>query len=185
MCGASHQISSQVSLLAHQGLPAGSRQSKGPWCCNSTLTPTKHIHEIIKKAHQKIVMFRMCFSSFNNDKITILYKSLITPALECTSTVWSSYIKENINLLEDAQRRCFCLCKKDIQIESLQERRLRLKTDLVDAYEFINGLNRLQLTSFSLSPTHNETGIQKRFCQAYQNKVGWPLFHKQSGQILE
>ncbi len=150
-CFASDQLSSITTRST--GSTCRSRQPKGPRCYINTLTPTKHVHEIIKKAHQKIAMFRMCFSSSIRTKLRFCTSHSSDQPLNIMSSVWSPYTKGNINLLEKVQRRCLCLCKKDIQIESLQER--RLKTDLVDAYELINGLNRLQLTSFSLSPTHN------------------------------
>ena len=92
---------------------------------SNTLTPTKHIQDIVKKAHQKIAMFRRCFTGFNEDKVSILYKSLIRPALEYASSAWSPFTKENILALEKVQKRCLRLCKEDVQMESLQERRLK------------------------------------------------------------
>ena len=60
---------------------------------------TKYINEIIKKVLQKIAMFRRCFTGLDEEKVSILYKSLVRPALEYASTVWSPKSKENIKAL--------------------------------------------------------------------------------------
>ena len=49
---------------------------------SNTLTPTLHIQDIVKKAHRKIAMFRRCFTRLDEAKVSILYQSLVRPALE-------------------------------------------------------------------------------------------------------
>ena len=134
-------------------LPLNDQKDLGIKVCN-TLTPNKHIQDIVKKAHQKIAMFRRCFTGFDEEKVTILYKSLIRPSLEYASAAWSPLTKENINELEKVQRRYLRLCKEDICMESLQER--RLKTDLVETYN-INGLCKTPVDKFfSLALPHKD-----------------------------
>ena len=73
---------------------------------SNTLTPTIHINEITKKARQKTAMIRRCFTGLDETKISTLYKSLVRPALEYTSTAWIPLTKDNINKLEKVQKRC-------------------------------------------------------------------------------
>ena len=52
------------------------------------------IQEIVKKAHQKIAMFRRCFIGLVHvAKITTMYSSLIHPA--CIFCIHSLYIPQN------------------------------------------------------------------------------------------
>ena len=129
---------------------------------SNTLSPKKHIQEIVKKAHQKIAMFRRCFTGFSEDKVSILYKSLIRPALEYASSVWSPYTKEDIKALEKVQKRCLRLCKDDLklELESLEER--RLKTDLVEAYKFVNGLYKTPMDKYFSLPHKDLRGHSKK-----------------------
>ena len=60
---------------------------------SNTLTPTLHIRDINKKAHRKIAMFHRCFTGLDEAKVSILYQSLVRPALEYASTVWSQQTK--------------------------------------------------------------------------------------------
>ena len=125
----------------------------------NTLTPTKHIQDVVKKACQKIAMFRRCFTGFDEEKVTILYKFLVHPALEYASSVWSPLTKENMTL-KKVQKRHLLLCKDDIDIESLQERRLR--TDLGEAYKFINELYKTQAEKFFSLPHKDLRGHSKK-----------------------
>jgi hypothetical protein len=79
-------IDYQYSLNGVYLKEVDSQKDLGITICN-TLSPTKHINEIIKKAHQKIAMFRRCFTGLDEEKVSILYKSLVRPALEYASTV--------------------------------------------------------------------------------------------------
>ena len=72
--------------------------------CN-ILSPTKHIQDIAKKARQKIAMLRRFFTGFDAKKVSILYKSLIRPALEYASAAWSPLTKGNMKVLEKASCR--------------------------------------------------------------------------------
>ena len=127
---------------------------------NNTLTPTTHINEIVKKARQKIAMFRRCFSRLNEEKIVTLYRAIIRPALEYASTAWSPQTKQNIEKLEKVQARCLRLYKSDIQLESLKERRDR--TDLIDTYKFLHGHYKTDSRKFFSSPHTNLRGHSKK-----------------------
>jgi hypothetical protein len=127
---------------------------------SNTLTPTIHIQEIAKKARQKIAMFRRCFSSLNEDKVKILYQSIIRPALEYASTAWSPQTKQNIEKLEKVQTKCLRLYKSDIQMDPLRERRDR--TDLIDTYKFLHGHYKTEPEKFFSLPHTNLRGHSKK-----------------------
>ena len=123
---------------------------------SNTLTPTRHVQDLVKKAHRKIAMFRRCFSGLDEVKTTVLYQSLVRPALEFASTAWSPITKKDIEALEKVQTRCLRLCKKEINIESLEVRRQR--TDLIDTYKFLNGHYKSQPEKFFSKPLKNLRG---------------------------
>jgi hypothetical protein len=89
---------------------------------SNDLHPSKHISNLVKKANQKIGMFKRCFSGFSKEKITTLYQSIIRPTLEYASITWNPWTKKDIQKLERVQKRCLALCKsEDIVLESLVE----------------------------------------------------------------
>ena len=57
------------------------------------------------------------------------------PVLEYGSLVWNPWLKQDINCLENVQRRCQRLCLESLEIEPLIER--RKQQDIVEAYKFI------------------------------------------------
>ena len=105
---------------------------------NNNLTSTRHVQDIVRKAHRKIAMFRRCFSGFDATKVKILYQLLIHLALEYASTAWSPNLKKDIDALEKVQAKCLRLCWSDkVEMKSLETR--RTKTDLVDTCKFLHG----------------------------------------------
>ena len=122
---------------------------------NNTLNPTRHVQDLVKKARQKTAMFRRCFTGLDEAKVTTLYQSIVRPALEYASTVWSPLTKKDIEALEKVQTRCLRLCSKEVQMDTLQERRKR--TDLIDTYKFLNGyyVYKTKPDKF-FSPPHKE-----------------------------
>jgi hypothetical protein len=131
--------------------------------CNN-LSPTTHVQDIVKRAQRKIAMFRRCFTGLDEAKVTILYQSLVRPALEYASTAWSPLLKKDIDAIEKVQKKCLRLCKnKDIHLESLEDR--RLKTDLVDTYKFLNGLYKTDAAKFFSLPHIGLRGHSKKLFQ--------------------
>ena len=104
---------------------------------SDNLKPAKHIENIVKSARQKTGMIRRCFSNLTPEKITKLYTTIIRPALEYASIVWSPHLKKDKLALETVQRRCLKLCNQPLMLEPLESR--RKKTDLTETYKFLNG----------------------------------------------
>ena len=101
------------------------------------LKPNKHINHIISKANQRIGMFRRCFSGFTEEKIKILYSSLVRPILEYAAVTWNPWYKKDILKLEKVQKRCIGLCDTNMKLQSLEER--RKFTDMVETYKYLHG----------------------------------------------
>ena len=57
---------------------------------SNNLHPRRHIQEIIKKANQRIGLIKRCFTGLDN-KIEILYKTLVRPVLEYGANIWSPW----------------------------------------------------------------------------------------------
>ena len=131
---------------------------------SNNLTPTRHVQDIVKKAHRKIAMFRRCFSGFDATKVKILYQSLIRPALEYASTAWSPNLKKDIDALEKVQAKCLRLCWSDkVEMESLETR--RMKTDLVDTYKFLHGHYKTDPDKFFSLPHKDLRGHSMKLFQ--------------------
>jgi hypothetical protein len=130
---------------------------------SNTVTPAMHVQDIVKKAHRKIAMFRRCFTGLDEAKVTILYQSLVRPALEYASTVWSPQLRKDIEAIERVQTKCLRLCKDDILLESLEGR--RQKVDLIDTYKFLNGLYKTDPDKFFSLPHKDLRGHSKKLFQ--------------------
>ena len=68
---------------------------------SNNLNPHKHIQSSIKKATQRIGLSKCWFTSFPENKLKILYTTLIKPVSEYRSPVWSPRHKCDINDLEN------------------------------------------------------------------------------------
>jgi len=86
-----------------------------------------------------------------------LYKSLVRPHLEYSTSIWSPHYEKDKVLLEKVQRRFARLFKdlrfreyderlKILRLWSLEERRHR--SDLLELFEIVRGLSAIPLTSF-------------------------------------
>jgi hypothetical protein len=113
---------------------------------NNDLKPTKHIQAIVKKANQRIGMIRRCFTNLTPRKVSILYKSIIRPILETTSTAWNPWTQKDINLLNRAQRKCEKLSNQPLIFESLTAR--REKADLRETYKLVNNKYKTNASTF-------------------------------------
>eukprot|EP00057_Strongylocentrotus_purpuratus_P004120 XP_003728072.1 PREDICTED: RNA-directed DNA polymerase from mobile element jockey-like [Strongylocentrotus purpuratus] len=130
---------------------------------SNTLTPNEHVDELVKKARCKIAMFRRCFTALDERKITILYQSIIRPALEYASSAWSPLTKKNIEKLEKVQTKCLRLGNKEIPIETLKERRAR--TDLINLYKYLNGYYTTPAQRFFSHPNKELRGHSRKVFQ--------------------
>jgi hypothetical protein len=123
---------------------------------SNDLKPSKHINTIVKKSYQKLGMFRRCFSGFTQEKVIILYTSIIRPTLEYASIVWSPWLKKDVQKLEKVQKRCLRLCNEEIKLEPLESR--RHFTDMVETYKYLNGFYKTESALLFEHPTRQLRG---------------------------
>jgi len=72
---------------------------------SSDLKSTQHCTEIIKKAQQRLAIIRRCFCSNDRDILLWAYKVYVRPILEYASLVRSPYLLDDIDRIENVQRR--------------------------------------------------------------------------------
>ena len=108
---------------------------------------------------------------------TTCYKSLVRPQLEYASTVWDHTNKTHINTVEAVQRRAARFITGDyrqessvtamlrnLQLESLQERRLRARAVMM--FRVVSNL--IDLSSGQLHPSGTATrGHTQRYIQSF------------------
>ncbi len=104
---------------------------------SNDLKPSKHVAEITKKANQRLGMIRRCFTNHSRSVTSPIYKAIVRPILETSSSVWNPWLQKDINELEKVQRRCTRLCTDPLQLEPLSLR--RRKRDLAEVYKRVNG----------------------------------------------
>ena len=66
---------------------------------------SNHIAEKVNKANQIMGLIRRTFVHLDTYNFNLLYKSLVRPHLEYGNIIWSPFLKSDINLLENTQRR--------------------------------------------------------------------------------
>ena len=110
------------------------------------LKPAKHVEAIVKKANQRIGLFKRSFTGFSSKKVSLYYKHIIRPVLEYGAPAWNPWHTKDIQLLEKTQDRCLKLSQEEIKLESLEERRKR--TDLIETYKYLNGHYKTNADTF-------------------------------------
>ena len=71
----------------------------------STLRFNKHILNCVNKANRMLGLIKRSFSFMDKEMFLPLYKALIRSHLEYAMVVWSPFLKKNIFLIENVQRR--------------------------------------------------------------------------------
>ena len=133
---------------------------------------TKQTIATTKKANKMIGLVKHTFSYMNKEMFLVLYKTLIRPLLEYCPQVWSPYMKKNINLLENIQRRATKLVPelydvpyeerlKRLKLFPLKDRRVR--GDMISAYKMINGI--IKVNREKIVPLHNNLSTRSHHQQ--------------------
>ena len=81
-------------------------------------------------------MIRRCFSNHTGAVIVPLYKAIVRPIIECCSPAWNPWLLKDIKALDKVQERCKHLCKSDIILEPLSNR--RVKADMCETWKQLN-----------------------------------------------
>ena len=97
----------------------------------------KHIEAVCSKVNRKTGMTKRCFMNKSREQMSKIYETVSRPILEYASTVWSPWLKKDIELMESAQDRALNLASAPPGCDTLEERRER--TQLTETYKYLNG----------------------------------------------
>ena len=152
-----------------------------------------HISDIVKKANRMLGMIKRCFKYMGKDIFVRLYKALVRPLLEYSSSVWSPYLIKDKKLIEGVQRRatklivslshlCYQERLRYLGLPTLEYRRLR--GDMLQTYRIMTGIDRINPESlFSMSSVTRTRGHNlKIFKQRCSTKLRQNFF---SQRVIE
>ena len=117
----------------------------------------EHVAKIAAKANSILGCVERTFSYMDCEMFKTIYKSLIRPHLEYACQSWSPYLKKDINLLEQVQRRATAIVPeltnlpyparlKALGLTTLEDRRIR--GDLIEVYKMTHGLTNIDPSQF-------------------------------------
>ena len=101
------------------------------------LLPRKHIEAVCSKVNRKTGMTKRCFTNKSREQMSKIYETVSRPVLEYASTVWSPWLKTDIELMESAHDRAQNLASASHGCHTLDERQER--TQLTETYMYLNG----------------------------------------------
>ena len=142
-----------------------------------------HINNIVKKANSLMGIIRRAFTTLDCETFPLLFKALVRPHLEYAESVWNPYLKRQIKLIEDVQRRAtkWLPGMKDLAYtDRLAKLKLptliyrRHRGDMIEAYKILNNKYDSQLPKFLqiYNCNYNTRGHQLKLVhQTYKTKV--------------
>ena len=115
---------------------------------NASMKFGKQCAEAAKKANKVVGIIKRNFTNFDKEIMINLYKALVRPHLDYCIPVWKPYLKKDIKLLEDVQRRMTKLVP-NLKHKSYEERlkvlnlmtveKRHLRQDMITMYKIIHG----------------------------------------------
>jgi hypothetical protein len=133
---------------------------------DTKLTFSKHISQIVHKAHIRAKLILRSFVSRNPNILTKAFITYVRPLVEYCTPIWSPHMQYNIVNLEAVQRQftkrieglaglTYLERLKMLQLESLQVR--RLKCDLITCFKIIRGDINIASDDFFVLSTYQTT----------------------------
>jgi len=124
---------------------------------SSNLKVADHCRHAYATANRMLGLLSRTVKFRNVDIMVRLYKSLVRPHLEHSTSIWNPHYEKDKVLLEKVQRRFTRLFKdlrsreyderlKILRLWLLEERRHR--SDLLELFKMVRGLSAIPLTSF-------------------------------------
>ena len=152
----------------------------------STLRFNKHILNCVNKANRMLGLIKRSFSFMDKEMFLPLYKAMIRSHLEYAMVVWSPFLKKNIFLIENVQRRTTKIVKsirnlsyeerfKHFGLSTLKYRRER--NDMIQIYKVMNGIDKLDANTFfkistdTLTRGHNFKITKPRLAKCRQISI--------------
>jgi len=125
-----------------------------------------HIANAIKTANKLLGMISRTYDDKSKKNIIQLYKSLVRPHLEYATQIWRPYKQTQINSIEKVQQRAtrmitglgqdpYKVRLQKCNLLSLEMRRLR--TDLIQTYKIIHGIDDLPAEELFALPKTTRT----------------------------
>ena len=140
----------------------------------------KHIQLSVNKANSIVGLIRRSFVYLDESMFTLLFKALVRPHLEYAASVWNPFKINDIDLIENVQRRATKLIP-GLKALSYSERleRLNLPTlshrrtrgDIINVFKIINNIfdSRVTQNFFQMDNTNRTRGhsqkIYKKRCR--------------------
>jgi hypothetical protein len=140
---------------------------------DSELKFSEHIHNMVRKALTRSYLLRKCFLSRDRTTLVKAFVVYVRPILEYCSSVWSPHLVQDIEAIEQVQRRFTKRLRglwnigyeqrlQIVGLERLDVRRLRF--DLVMTYKIAFGLTCLNFNEFfTWSPCDKTRGHDYKF----------------------
>ena len=132
----------------------------------STLRFDHHILNCVNKANRMLGLIKRTFTYMDKEMFLPLFKTLIRPHLEYATVVWSPFLKKDIFLIENVQRRATKIVKT-ISNLSYEERLKHLglptlkyrwdRNDVIQVYKIMNGIDKLDVNTFFKMSTDSRT----------------------------
>ena len=124
---------------------------------SQNLSFSQHITGIVAKAHQRANMIHRCFVSRNVNLLVRAFTVYVRPLLEYNCVIWSPHLKQDINALEQVQRRFtkrlqgfrdlpYTERLRLLNLQLLEVRRLHF--DLILCYKILFGLTSMNIDDF-------------------------------------
>ena len=118
---------------------------------------SNHISKIAAKANSILGRINRAFENKDKEIIKLLYVSMVRPHLEYAVQSWSPYLRKDIYLLEQVQRRATRLIPeirhlpyeerlKALNLTSLEDRRTR--GDLIEVFKMVHGIENIDYKKF-------------------------------------
>jgi hypothetical protein len=116
-----------------------------------------HVKHIVANFRRKLFIVRKCFHYVDERSLKLLYLSYLRPTIEYGSALWAPHSKSEIDILQHLQEMAMALCRNNIVLESLEDRRICI--DLSWYFSILHGFTILDAPSlFILNTRDNHRG---------------------------
>jgi len=132
---------------------------------DSKLNFRSHIQAQVNKANSIMGLIRRTYSYLDEESFKLLFKALVRPHIEYAAAVWNPYHKQDVELLENVQRRATRQLSsirdlsyperlKTLNLPTLKYRRAR--GDMIETFKILNNIYDPKITT-GLLPLTEET----------------------------
>ena len=136
---------------------------------NSSLKPSSHIAEAVKKANRALGILLKCLTFRDKHHYIRLYKTYVRCHLENAVQAWNPWLKQDIENIEAVQKRAIRMCYglhgsyhdklKSVGLTTLCDRRVR--GDMIQTYKILKGLDDVDYRTWfkTVGEQHQKTRL--------------------------